>query len=201
MGSKTVASRSRNTQVIVDAACALFKEKSYEVVSVRDICARAGVSSSSFYSVFSNKDEIVAYTIRNLKDDTGPVVKLLLGSSSDLEKIWRLYDRILKYALQYGPEFVKSLMLVSSGGDDVTKQFYLYSDWFAVLVRNCQEAGVILNREDPGKLVKAASTAAFGVAYEWIKSHGILDLREESFRCHESIYNVAPEYRGIWKNM
>ena len=198
---KTAASRSKNTQRIVDAACELFGEKEYQEITVRDICERAGVSGSSFYSVFAGKDEIVTYVIQGMRDDSKSVIDLLITSSSDLEKIWKLFDRILGFALRYGPDFLKTLLFISSARDDVTRQFYQYSDWFESLVRNCQKSGIIRNLEDPKALVQAASHAAFGVGYEWSKSHGEFDLREACFRCHESIYNVAPEYRGVWKTI
>lgn len=199
LNRKTNASKSKNTQRIVEAACMLFGEKEYQEITVRDICERAGVSSSSFYSVFANKDDIVSFIIQGLKADSEAVIQMLISSSSDLEKIWRLFDSILQFALRYGPDFLTALMFASTVQADIMRQFYQYSDWFETLVRSCQEKGIIRNLEDPKRLVRAASNAAFGVGYEWGKSHGEFDLREACFLCHESIYNVAPEHRGIWK--
>ena len=199
---KTAAARSKNTQAIVDAACALFGEKRYTDITVRDICARAGVSGSSFYSVFSGKDDIVTYVIRELKEDSATIIELMIRSQSDLEKIWRLFDCFIRFALHYGPDFFRTLMFVSAEKNgEIMPQFYQYSEWFEILVKSCQENGIIRNTEDPKALVQAASNAAFGIVYEWCGRHGDFDIREACFRCHESIYNVVEEYRGIWKDL
>ncbi|MBQ9732718.1 MAG: helix-turn-helix transcriptional regulator, partial [Clostridia bacterium] len=54
---KTAVSNSKNSDAIVKATKELIKEKGYHDVSVNEICQRANVSRSSFYSVFSGKDE------------------------------------------------------------------------------------------------------------------------------------------------
>lgn len=199
---KTAAARSKNTQAIVDAACALFGEKNYLDITVRDICSRAGVSASSFYSVFSGKDDIVTYVIRELKEDSTVIIEMMIRSRSDLEKIWRLFDRFIRFALHYGPDFFRTMMFISAEKNgEIMQQFYQYSAWFEILVGNCQENGIILNTENPKALVQAASNAAFGLLYEWCGRHGDFDIREACFHCHESIYNVSEDYRGIWKTL
>lgn len=44
--------------VALDRAMALFWEQGYEATSVRDLIARAGISSSSLYATFGDKHEI-----------------------------------------------------------------------------------------------------------------------------------------------
>ena len=48
--------RSRQTrQKLLDAVIQLAREKTYEAISVQDICRRAGVSTGSFYHQFGSK--------------------------------------------------------------------------------------------------------------------------------------------------
>ena len=42
----------------------LFRENGYSGVTVRDICASSGVPSSSFYTVFSGKDDILVHVLK-----------------------------------------------------------------------------------------------------------------------------------------
>lgn len=197
---KTAVGNSKNTEAIVNAAKCLIKEKGYQNVSVHDICQRAGVSRSSFYSVFAGKDEVIVYMIRSLKEDTSTVLNRILSADNDLERIWSLYDTYVNVALEFGPDVMGSLLLVDMQKSiGFMEQFYLYNEWFYTLVKSCQQKGIILNRANYSELVSAAVYSAFGIAYEWCRTHGEFDLRERAFTAHEAIYNVAPEYRGLWK--
>lgn len=65
---------------------------------VKDICEKARVPSSSFYSVFSGKDDILMYVLRGYKDDFEGTMRVLLNTDSSLEKLWVLYDKYLALA-------------------------------------------------------------------------------------------------------
>ena len=200
--AKTVAANSKNSEKIVTATRELIKEKGYLEVSVRDICQRADVSRSSFYSVFSGKDEVVVHMIRSLKDDVGGVLNRIIAAENDLERIWCLYDIYLNVALEFGPDVMGSLLFVDmQNGIGFMEQFYLYNDWFCPLVKNCQQKGIIQNKNDHKQLVDAAVNSAFGIVFEWCRKHGAFDLREHSFAVHEAIYNVHPDYRGLWRKL
>ena len=110
--AKTAVANSGNSGKIVAATRELIKEKGYLEVSVRDICQRADVSRSSFYSVFSGKDAVVVQMIRSLKEDTNNVLNRIIAAENDLERIWCLYDTYLNVALEFGPDVMASLLFV-----------------------------------------------------------------------------------------
>jgi len=200
--SKTAVQHSKNTQAIVTATRELIKEMGYSQVGVRDICQRANVSRSSFYSVFGSKDDVIVYMIRALKDDAETVLNRFILAQNDLERIWHLYHTYLNVALEFGPDVMASLLFVDvQNSMGFLDQFYLYNDWFCTLVKNCQQKGIIRNQNDHRMLVHAAVYSAFGILLEWCRSKGGFDLREHAFTAHEAIYNVHPDYRGAWKNI
>lgn len=58
-GKKTPKSRSDSTiEKIIDAAEALFAEKSYEATTLREIAKAVGIKEPSIYAHFSNKEAI-----------------------------------------------------------------------------------------------------------------------------------------------
>ena len=198
--TKTSVLHSKNSEAIVEATRELIKEKGYADVNVRDICQRADVSRSSFYSVFSSKDDVIVHMIRSLKEDTASVLNRFILAENDLERIWSLYDTYLNVALEFGPDVMASLLFVDMQNSiGFMEQFYLYNDWFISLVKSCQKKGFIQNKNDPKSLVDAAVYSAFGVTFEWCRVHGEFDLRERAFLAHEAIYNIRPDYRGLWK--
>ena len=48
---------------IAEALLTLMKEKPYSRISVSEICKRAGVSRQTFYTLFSSKDNVIAYEL------------------------------------------------------------------------------------------------------------------------------------------
>jgi len=119
-------------------------------VSVSDICRVAAVPRSSFYSIFAGKDEIITFLLRSLKDDYQSVISEFLGAKNDLERIWLLYDRYLSLAMEFGPDLTGtlfSLELQKSVG--VFELFDAFNDWFIKLIGNCQQAGLIRNKNKP----------------------------------------------------
>lgn len=187
---------SKNTEAIVNAALELFKNKGYVNVSVSDICRAASVPRSSFYSIFAGKEEIITYLLRNLKDDYQSVFSEFLNAKNDLDRIWLLYDRYLTLAMEFGPDLTGTLFsLELQKPVGVFEFFDAFNEWFVKLIRNCQEAGLIRNKNRPEDIVVLGVRIAVGAAYEWCLTGGGFDLREVALAEHEILYDVPPEYR------
>lgn len=187
---------SKNTEAIVSAALKLFRREGYVNVSVSDICREADVPRSSFYSIFAGKDEIITYLLRNLKEDYEAVFAQLIEAKSDLDRIWLLYDRYLSLAIEFGPDLTGTLFALELQKPVGVFDFFdAFNDWFAKLIRNCQEAGIIRNRNKPEDIVELGVRIAIGAAVEWCRTGGAFDLRETALAEHEVLYDVPPEYR------
>ena len=85
-----MVTNSKNTDRIVSAAIDLFRRKGYSSVMVKDICREAGVSTSSFYFVFSGKDDVLLCLLRGHKDDFEGTMLEMLNAGTNLEKLWVL---------------------------------------------------------------------------------------------------------------
>ena len=187
---------SKNTEAIVNSALELFKRNGYVNVSVSDICRAASVPRSSFYSIFAGKEEIITYLLRNLKDDYQSVFSEFLNAKNDLDRIWLLYDRYLTLAMEFGPDLTGALFsLELQKPVGVFEFFDAFNDWFVKLIRNCQEAGLIRNKNRPEDIVVLGVRIAVGAAYEWCLTGGSFGLREVALAEHEILYDVPPEYR------
>ena len=187
---------SKNTDIIVSTALMLFRERGYVNVTVSDICRAANVPRSSFYSIFAGKDEIITYLMRNLKEDYQSVFSEFLNAKNDLDRIWLLYDRYLRLAVEFGPELTGTLLSMELRKPVGVYEFFgAFNEWFIKLIGNCQAAGLIRNRNKPEDIVVLGVRIAVGAAFEWCRSGGGFDLREVAIAEHESLYDVPPEYR------
>lgn len=189
-------SNSKNTEAIVSTALALFKRNGYINVSVSDICREANVPRSSFYSIFAGKEEIITFMIRRLKEDQQAVFSDFIGAKNDLERIWALYDRYLKLAVEFGPELTGTLLSLELQKPVGVSQFFdAFNEWFEKLIANCQEQGLIRCRSKPEDIVVLGVRIAIGAAFAWCSSGGSIDLRETAISEHEILYDVPTEYR------
>ena len=197
-----MVANSKNTERIVGAAMELFARQSYASVMVKDICQAAGVSHSSFYSVFNGKDEILLYILRGYKDDFEGTMRLLLNKDSDLEKLWLLCAKYLSLAESFGSDLMAAMFSLELRGKlDLTMAIQEYADkymdWFVRFARNCQTAGIIRNRGSAESLVPIGMKLTFFVVYEWCISKGAFSLRDRVIEALEALYDIDPAYRGI----
>ena len=53
---------------ILEAASKLIRELGFEKMTIRDVCAEAGVTTGAFYHHFSSKDELISQGFSSLDD-------------------------------------------------------------------------------------------------------------------------------------
>ena len=201
-----MANNSNSKESIVHAAMELFREKGYPGVTVRDICASSGVPSSSFYTVFSGKDDILVHVLKGQKDNFEDTMLELLAANSSLEKLWVLYKKYLDLGEALGAELVAAmfklerdgkLSLISSVNDYVRK----YSSWFVRFIEEGQRNGDILNPGAPAQLMQMGVRLSYFVLFEWCADKGSYSLRERAFKEMEDFYNIRQPLRGIYKKI
>lgn len=194
---------SKNTDKIVSAAMALFQSRGYAPVMVKDICQAAQVSHSSFYAVFTGKDDVLLHVLRGYRDSPEDTMRRLLLSEGDLEKLWILYVKYLSMAEDFGPALLGAMFTLELSGKfsltgAVDEYMDRYRDWFLRYIKSCQEAGIIRNLGSPRELLQLGVELTFFILYEWAISQGGFPLRERAFAAMESLYDIAPAARGRW---
>lgn len=190
---------SKNTVKIVDTAMTLFQQVGYANVSIREICEKAGVPRSSFYTVFSGKADILAYRLRRVKQDFEKSLPNFIREPNDFERIWFLTDAFLKEAENIGPELTKAIFLIeleqSRGLFDLLTAF---NEWLVQLLANCQSAGIVKNAGKPEEVIPVQLNLAIAVLFDWTRKGGSFPLRETVRNMIETFLDVRPEYR--WSN-
>ena len=201
-----MANNSNSKESIVHAAMELFREKGYSGVTVRDICASSGVPSSSFYTVFSGKDDILVHVLKGQKDNFEDTMLELLAANSSLEKLWVLYNKYLCLAESFGPELTVAMFELElkrkfSFIAPVNDYIRRYSNWLVRLVEDCQASGVIQNPGKADELVPMAVRLSFYILLEWCVSKEAYSFTERAFTEMESFYIVREDCRGQWKKL
>lgn len=180
---------SKNTKAIITTAIDLFQEEGYENVSVQEICARSGVSRSSFYSIFSGKADILSTMIGGIRLNFDKMVPDFIKAENDVARIWLITDSYLSLASRYGPQLIKALYIEElSGQHDFLQDIEKYSDWLVPLVRNCQKNGTFLNKSDPEEIVKIQFDLCKGILVDWVLNEGNFNLQDRVRTLFEALW-------------
>ena len=193
---------SKNTEKIVAAAMGLAQSRGYASVTVKDICREAGVSHSSFYAVFTGKDDVLLHVLRGFKDDFEGTMRSLLLAERELEKLWILYVKYLSLAEEFGPELTGAMLSLELAGKlsvtgAVEEYMSRYMEYFLRFIANSQSAGIIRNRGEAAELMALGIKLTFFIVYEFCVSQGGFPLRERAFAAMENLFDIDPAHRGL----
>ena len=184
------------TEKLKKVAIDLFKTYGYNNVSVRQICNAAGVPRSTFYSMYSGKDDLVIsiYTV-NL-DISEKKLEELAHTKNDLERIWAIYSQYIKLAMNVGTEVSAALMIIelnrNVGIYDAMKKVRRYS---VALCQNCQEQGLVTNPWPAEQLIPMVSASLNNQVFEWCRRKGDYPLMKNARMTFEALLNVPEKYR------
>ena len=66
-GKNPTALQSQN--LITEALLALMEEEPFQKITIKAVCAHAGVSRQTFYSLFENKEEVIGRRLDQLFEE------------------------------------------------------------------------------------------------------------------------------------
>lgn len=184
------------TEKLKKVAIDLFKTYGYNNVSVRQICNAAGVPRSTFYSMYSGKDDLVIsiYTVN--MDISEEKLEELAHTKNDLERIWAIYSQYIKLAMNVGTEVSAALMIIelnrNVGIYDAMKKVRRYS---VALCQNCQEQGLVTNPWPAEQLIPMVSASLNNQVFEWCRCKGDYPLMKNARMTFEALLNVPEKYR------
>lgn len=190
------ASSAKRMDTIVNTALALFKKHGYDEVSVRQICEKANVPRSSFYTVFSGKEDILVYSLSRVKGNFEQSMPNFIMAENDLERIWFLSDSFLQQAVSFGPNLCKMYFIMEINGKcELFNILADFNDWLTQLLANCQKNGIARVKGNPEELVPMQLNLAKALLFDWVRSNGSFMLRETVRRNIEIFLDVPEEYR------
>lgn len=188
-------SRDRNTGKLMKAAIELIKENGYSKVTVNQICTRAGVSRSSFYSMYSTKDDLIIHMYSMELTKSENLIESFALRQNDFERIWMLYDYYIDLALSLGPDVSAAMMII-----ELNRNIGIYDEmmkarrWLFPLCGNCQKQGIIQNKSKPEELIPMVSAALNNFVFEWCRCRGDYPLKALARRTVITLLQVSEEY-------
>jgi AcrR family transcriptional regulator len=185
MASTREQRRDRNRAAILDSARELIIERGLEVLSLREVAARAGYSPAGLYRYFRDKEDLVSATAQ---DAVQSLATFFADVPADLPGTQRLIAIGLRY-LDFARDAPEQFTLIFSRLPIpfTTWEQFTQDAWpFRVLldeVRRGVEAGEI--ESGPGR---GSAEIAYGC---WAFVHGLAMLRLTRMRGVESDFDAT----------
>jgi len=192
----------KNYKKILDTAIPLFRQHGFDQVSISEICQKSGVSRGTFYNIFKSKENLIASFFTEAIVLHENYVPEILSAENDLERLWIIHGIFINMATDVGWSFIKQIFIISlEPGQNTFDDTIGAEDWFAPLIQRCQALDIIKNPLDANLQYNFMIHYCLGITYKWCSNEGDFSLRKVIFEMLEDFYIIAPENRGIWKNM
>lgn len=165
---------------ILKAAQKLFSEYDHDHVSIKQICTLAKVSNGSFYHQIGSKENLMKVLYIELSEKA--ILKLIKKSKAQtsIEKIIAIIDMHITYAIKYGYNFIKQILLLNLKSEDPTKEPDVFNDFMEQYVREAISEERFDNSYKRDHIILSLVSSINGLIYEWVLSEGKIDLKTEA---------------------
>lgn len=181
---------------IAKCAIELFKSEVFDSVSVNEICEKANVSRSVFYTMFKGKWGILDYVVSKPQKNDDEGFRRFADAENDFERIWQLFERFIFIALDFGPKLTSRLFIMQfESPQGIRDAVHALDDLFATLAKNCAKNGIIETEEPPELLSRISTDLIIHELYVRCSQNGNFSLRERARQYAEIAYHVKPQYR------
>lgn len=186
---------------IREIALNLFNEKTFEKVTLNEICAASGVNKHTFYYYFKSKDELLRGYYKIPSKITSYDLTTILTADSYVEQLWLLNKGFLDFIDDSGISIVKQLIIKNLKDDVGTFKFSEEKKQMLKvqieIIKKGQANGEFLNKTDPEVLVILLKQITHSTAITWSLKNGDFDLKTAIRYMYEMIFDVAPQYREV----
>lgn len=158
---KAAAAKSK----LLAAAAELFGSNEIERVGVREICARAGVTTGTFYHYFKGKDDILDRLYLNRDAAFGLSLKQLSDNPPYVEGIVSFFaDNLARIVAEDGIDFTRHRLFTLRKRSNDDMNLYIGMD---ALVAKAIANGELARGSDVQKVRDYLFLVFRGVTYEW----------------------------------
>ena len=166
---------------IAKCAIELFKSEVCDSVSVNEICEKANVSRSVFYTMFKGKRGILDYVVSKPQKNDDEGFRRFADAENDFERIWQLFERFIFIALDFGPKLTSRLFIMQfESPQGIRDAVHALDDLFATLAKNCAKNGIIETEEPPELLSRIATDLIIHELYVRCSQNGNFSLHERA---------------------
>lgn len=191
--------RIRNT------ALRLFEEKSFEEVTLTDICRESGITKHTFYYYFKSKDELLEKFYKIPLMLTSDDVNEILLTDSYVEQFWLLNRKFIDFAKEQGFEILKQIMIKNLSNDKGTfspdtKDIKDFLKLQQSIIEKGKEEKQFLSNIPSKDLTTLFQQIIHSTMFIWVTRNACFDFEEFLRYQFEILFEVDEKYRRVKKS-
>ena len=181
---------------IINKAFELFKEQSYDKVTLNDICNACGITKTTFYYHLSSKEEIISHFYEEVTSSLADRLMEIMVADNYWEQFMTIFESLIDRTETIGPGLLGQLMIMNLRKDEGTFDFDENLTKVAVnLLERAQTSGQVRNQSQALPLYKAACHAFEGYDLLWCIKKGAYERKKRLRYAFEQIFDVEPALR------
>ena len=184
-------------QAILQAAMELARENSFDKVSVRDICQRAGITTGAFYHHFRSKEDLLS---RGFSPLDRHMEEALSGHETDAppQRLWLILSTYASFIEAQGWELVARYYQHRLGQPDFhsidPRRFTLQA--LLKCLTDAQSQKLLLTVQTPEWIAQFLFRHFRGVVVDWTINRGsysLLEKLEQDYLFFKRIFQANPK--------
>ncbi|GAX06737.1 TetR family transcriptional regulator [Secundilactobacillus pentosiphilus] len=181
---------------IMSTAIQLFKQSSFDQVTINEICTKCDITKPTFYYHFENKDQLISTYFRTLITRLPQELLATNAGENDLEKIYTFYERTIGVITEMGPDLYSQLYVSNLKRNQHTFDFNDSTDrYVTTLIQQAQKAGIIQNQSEAAELYTNSVLLFEGYEINWCFQSGNFDVVPYFERGLEILFEVERQYQ------
>lgn len=186
-------------QRIRETATHLFRERSFEHVTLNDICEASGVNRHTFYYYFKSKDDLLDHYFDLPWDLSATEVADMLTADTYIDQLWLITKKFVDFIDHLGMTIVRQVLVQNMTKDVGTfrphHRMRELSRLQISIIEKGQAAGQFKNLSDPTALVVLLQQTVHSTCLMWVVLNGSFDHAKHTRFLFETLLDVAEEYR------
>ena len=185
---------------IRSTALRLFEEKSFEEVTINEICRESGITKHTFYYYFKSKDDLLDKFYKMPCGLSMEEFGMIFSMDSYVEQLWMINKKPIDFVQEKGLEIVKQIMIKNLSNDQGTfaidtSEIKDMIKLMVSIIDKGKQSGQIKSQIDSKDLVRMFHQFFHSTMFVWATRNGDFDF-ENYLRYHfEVLYQVEDSQR------
>ncbi len=180
--TKVKQKQTRRRIEILEAAIPLISQRSFEEISIAEICQAIGISVGSFYHYFTKKDDLLVGLLWIIDEDLAETTFPRLTDDSEIENLKTFAHGWAEHVSSHGIERSKLISSINPDSADFPERERPAVQKLREIIAAGQEKGQITRDCDADTLTELFLTTLRGVTLDWSRREGRYPLVERMER-------------------
>lgn len=172
--------QERHRAKIIETALRLMADRTFDELSVSDICKAAGISIGSFYHYFSRKSDLLVGLLGLVDDYLEEHVFPLLTREDEFENLTIVVDGFVAHVTENGLERSRLITGTEPYSTDLSGALRPINRELNLIFERGQAKGQFTRDYPPEKLTDYFLIALRGVIADWTRHNGAYSLSEKA---------------------